>query len=1000
MPGSSPPSPPDTSESPADGETQLTLDDTTKRVLRRALGPVIKLATSTAAIGGLLLFFGFLSQSALFGFAGLPMLTLDPASLIEAGAEGVVDSVGLTLSNPVRMSIITLLFAGAILVSLFRHRPRLRRLLGSPILCLVLQIGVLVLLASLLPAEIEIATKGSPVRWEERVREAEDARRSVRESGLLEPEAEQRQLWRTTYRLKSWLWSPLNRIAELSSGAIDPSVALESYGQPLRLSREATTSARELYGWLFLATLSLVFFALALHVWRARLMPVPEADDDEAGASDRATAPDEREDAKRARLSGPRRRNVVDTSRRIVEPLLVFTALLAVALLPAAHGVLTFGGFGHEEVIVRLRASETCSFGGPGASVDRARSTGAGGDTEPISPERALACSKERLAFLEHLTDGYSLSLQQVIQSWADDTESTAALDRYRIAVDLLIEEAVATSCVLALQQVWQLRPHSAVFERTPEAAQYFWDRWQDIQAEHSLLRFGYILDYPRGKKDDQLAIFETLTPQTPLRRGRWILREIPRTCIEETIVVPSVVEMKSKLESAARRLRVKSDSEAVEDLGRYLHPITLRTVVELLRDPTPSLGRQGVLITLTGTLAGLFTEQEPTLAREATDILQSILVNREMPLNHRRSAASALRLVSGTYAASKWVETLEELGDQEMRSVGTSITTAGYLARDAWLAHEESQHPRADHRDRAPSPDENPYRVLATRIVEHLEFIIKDEDSTEEERAAACTALFAAGQTQATQAVVAGLRTAHRKREPAALATCITAAGNAGIDEARPILREILLHPEEWFPEEVVSASLQQLFRLGLTDEADTVLALYLSDDAGRAAHAAMFIEDVDPRSAGDRLFACAEDDSRTPEMRRRCLHGLLLTDDFEDGDGGFADRAVLLTDPAEADPIRESACMVLREFRARKGIAARFALERRVCGEISTDQLSSDTYERWGEYVEGARALVDSGSAAAEPTLDPIPEEGDLDELLRQREAEIGRLGDDPPP
>lgn len=984
MPDPSPPSSPRPTEPRSEAEPELTLDDTTKRVLRRALGPVIKLATSTAAIGGLLLFFGFLSQSALFGFAGLPMLTLDPTALVEAGASGIVDSVGLALSSPARMIVITLFLGLVLVVSLYRHRGSVARMLDSAALCLALQLVVLVLLASLLPAEIEIAAKGSPVRWEERVQAAERSRLDTLVAGELDPETEQDRLWSTTYQLRSFLWSPLDWLAQRSAqdpegllAELDREVA--GYGQPLRLSRSATHRARELYGWLFLGIVLLTLVALGLYLWRVRLEPVRATGGRVSGAdrtADRGSVVGRR--GKR-RIPRPLRRNVVDTSRRIVEPLLVLTAILAVALLPAAHGVLTHRGFGHEEVIVRLRSAEGCSLVEPEPSDSAARIPGDGvgppGGSEAaefVTPASVLAagveeeppegCSSKTLRELQKATDAYSLALKEVIQERVNEGRWLAAQGQFEEAVDALVGETVEASCVVAMQRLWQLRPHPAVFARAPEAAQYFWDRWQDVQARHGRLRFGYILQYPRGQSDGELAIFETVTPQTPTRRGRWALREIRRDCIEETIVMQNPVE--ATLENVVERLAVNPNSDAIDDLNRYLHPITLRTAVDLLADPTVSFDRRGVLVTLTGTLAGLFYEQEPALARRAADILYEILIDPAVPIHHRRTTATALRLVSGPYAAQRWIDVLEERGRDEMRLLGTATTSGGYLARNAWQAHEELRQRLGAGERGDDGLSESRYRSIADTIVAHLKWIASAEDSTSEQRATACTALLSTGHPGAPPGILQALDISRRLEEHVSFATCMTAAGNAGVEAVRPLLREVVLRPDDWMPAELVTAGVPLLYGLGLTDESELVLHQYLSEDLDHFRQAAFYLEDVEPQAIGDVLLDCAEDTAREAGIRRRCLYGLLLISRFEDGDGGLADRTGRLAEPTVSDGLRETACRVLWELQQRGGIAARFELGEGNCAGYGEPALAPDQRERWERYLE---ELAGPGAGAA---------------------------------
>ena len=84
-------------------------------VARRQFGKFVTLFGSAAAVATFLIFAGFLSEFALYRFAGLPRLSFNLTSLIESGAEVVIETFALAAGSWPRLILLVAAFLAAIL---------------------------------------------------------------------------------------------------------------------------------------------------------------------------------------------------------------------------------------------------------------------------------------------------------------------------------------------------------------------------------------------------------------------------------------------------------------------------------------------------------------------------------------------------------------------------------------------------------------------------------------------------------------------------------------------------------------------------------------------------------------------------------------------------------------------------------------------------------------------------------------------------------------------
>ncbi len=918
-----------------------------KALAQRAIEPLLKIAGSSALIAGVLLFFGFLSQNALYAFAGLPRLSMDYIAMLESGATGIVDTISLMMGSVLRVVLLTLFFVAFLGFWLLRDTPLLKRLARSHWLFLGAQLFCLVLVLSLLSTQVRIAEQGSPSRRAEVEQQVRAKLSSTRMDHDWSPTREHEMLWAETYRL-SGAWSVLNPLAQKKARQ-DSNWQSDRLGQPLRMSPTASRVAADLFGWLGLATLGVFAFAIGLRLWRAWLTSAaPSA----AGTSSWIPLPD----------------HVLTTSRRLLEPLVGILALATVGLLPIAHGIMARPGIGHEQVIVRLKRTSAC--------VPELATTIANRDPDHADAPGTIApagsvllagdapCNQGQLETLQEPLRIYSQALLDVAQSRPGENANERVSRDFRSAVDLVLEGALELGCVGALQRVWQMRPHPAVYARNPLEAQYFWDRWQEMQVKSTHLRFGTILQYPRGQLGNEILLVERIADQTPLRRGRWALRGIQRDCIEETIVVPSLVD--DHVDLIQRTVAEAPDTRMISDLGLYFHPASFRAGVNMLEaDVLPSNAR-GFIISIVGTLAGVFETYEPIYFERAVAYFAKVLTDPEEAYGHRRAAATALRLAGGPHAGQALQDAIEDVGlDVVANRLNESISSAGFLLSDIMRMRRGANLAE-------PAPH---HEALESRLIATLRHYAVTPTISDENRSATCTALELLGTHEAASSIaIDALRVSIENRGAISVRTCLSPLRFARVDEASLLTGQIVRGEigDDWPPTSVREYALMILFAIGLDQEAETVFSAFTEPAPGLARRAAVYIEDVESGDMGELLLSCAENE-HDPYLRARCLHGMLILEDDEDGDSGFAKRIETFVSRTDIDPmLAERGCRVLHEFKARSGFVAEFAIDRGVCNHYDKDIPPGDQPARWRQYLRDADELLNGTAEIEAPPFD----------------------------
>ncbi|HEY5955688.1 MAG TPA: hypothetical protein VIV60_04005 [Polyangiaceae bacterium] len=917
---------------------------------------VLKIAGSTAALAGLLIFFGYLSQSALYGFAGLPMLSLDYTAMVEAGASALVDSIRLTLANGTRGTVLFLGLLISIALWLYREHPRMSRMTRSIRLCLSVQLATLFVVFSLVAAMVVIARQASPARRAETAQQVERTMAELqRERGLgLARESEER--WKVTYQIQGGIvGSALDWLSRRST-PVDPSPSdghlqtISPYGQSLRLCPAAQKRAEDMYGWLFFSAFGLAAAALGNSLWRrwlqGTLAPSPDATSTQRRSVDPTL--------------------MLDVCQRLVEPLNIAAAVLAVALLPVSHGVLAHPGIGHEEVIVQLKNSHECRLEGTtpkasplpadatrdsepapansGASVRNAPGLGGMPMASKAGAESPVTriCTQEQLDSFEQPKIKYANSMRDLLQTHPGEDEYDQLLARLQRSTDDLLSDAAKAGCGGILQAAWLLRPHPAVFVRAPEGAQYFWARWNELLAQSGNLHFGHILHYPRGTMQERLVLFETQVEKTPLTAGHWSIREIRRDCIENTVVVPDLVRI--QLDRLVDTLRQEpQNAKAMAGLFLYLQPASLEAALQVWTNSAIPFTRRGTLITQLGTMAGVFRDYESVLVEQAIQLLAGVLGDTSQTEEHRSAAATALHLVGGRQAA----EALAGLArkDPNLVQLPTTITAAGFLGQDMAQELEKVR------RTLGPTTDVHGLREVHDGLREFLREAAKHASGSI--RGTACTALRLSSHPAAGKDILAAAENAFATKDDVALGPCVSALGKLNVQNGRALLRSVSTLNDSWLPREVRRAAFSALYALRMEEEDATIFGLYVGENQEMSNLAASMLEDASEERLGPRLIACATDRSIPNEKRQRCLHGLLLIDKDDDGDAGLVAAVItLLHDAQLPSALHFTGCKVLREFRCRGGQVARYAAD---CREAQCDESAKeDQRTRWKQYLD----------------------------------------------
>lgn len=925
---------------------------------------------SATGLGAFLVAFGFFSQSALYGFAGLPLLSMDYSGLSEAGATGIVKSLSVLSEGWTRKLMLLFLLGGGAALWLYQESwPRLRRLYSRPDACLLVHGGLLLLLGLALLGMIPITVLADG-RERDRINQetlAEIAH--LREAGRWTPVEEDQLITRRTYPVRG-LFSPLTLSLRdrKPEDFLDPArSSAPATGYPLRRSSVDRFNARNLYGWIFLSVLVLSTLVVLAWRWSHEL----------AEDWQRLQRRQRRQDADAAvqlLALGYQPETALQIIRWLVTPLLAIAVVTSIALLPLTQGVLLNSVIGEERVMVRLAEKERCygpveivetkpaeSAQRPGAEkVDKEkaqppplamlRQLFPGFAASPAGRERHRSldplryCAQEQGKEAQVTARLIDEALRSLIQQQRESLQYGKSLESYARALDGLVKWTKDSGCLQGLQQFELLKPPPNLFLRLPDAAEHYLARWIELQHHFGRTRSGYILRYPRGEERKALTLFDPLVDPSPLSSARWLVHQIPSECIDDIIVAPD-----SAKDEVARMERLYDgtiETQSFLDRLIQLHPKTIEVLLRLL-DRGAAVPHHSVMVTALGTVAGALRESEPEASVLVARHLKKRLTNESLAPDDRGASATALQNLGGPLAARLLGESLVEPQRLPQATLGTGVTAAGYLINDVMRWRQEVG-PRTSSSLAQPLPPD------AQRLFDFLLWVVKNQGLSSNMRGTAATSLGNTRLPQAGPAVLEVARGAHQSADWTLLGPSVVALGSTGHEPARLFLRTVVADARA--PMRLRGAAVLSLYALGIYGETPALLPLLSGEGVPGMlrGEAMIFIKALDPRALGPMGLACAKDESVAEEVRAGCLFALSLIEENESGDEGLTTALLPLTGAPSAK-IREQACFTLAEYQARHGHIADVELEHRptLCqAERASVEMKQPDFEQRHAY------------------------------------------------
>ena len=883
--------------------------------LKKRMGRFFLLFGSAAAVATFLLFAGFLSDFAVYRLAGLPRLSFNYTSLVESGAEVVVDTLSLLVGSWQRGFALLLVFVLLVTIWAYQSTPRLKRLACSDGTYHLARLGFFLYAAFLLAGQIGLIQQGlHPERVkQQKVAEALAAAYKEADGGIPDPRARLRAIERIDYQITAF---PFPNWAERWLEGTSRSKTVEwqeTAGLPLRLLPESRRAAAHVFGWLVLSLLILLLAVVLLPGWQNWLQAKKGC-----GAARRPFALPIWLCNWLPAWSQPA---LDDPLRYLISPLTLLLCMLSFALLPLSHGLLARSSLGNEEVMVMLEAKAQDQ------TTDR--------DAAKRSNRQCL--DEDVRKAMETAEDSYRKALRDLLQTRPTEAEYGDQAKALRGALRTLIDTAIAVECPLTVQTLWELRPSVSLSQAYPDIATDF--RAAMARAlRHYEVRLGTLLSYPRD--DQPLSLIETLQPRMAGNGGQWSLTAHERTNIREVVVLPNTLTR--KVADFKRSVIQDPDSDAKKSLLQSQDSAALAATLELLENRFFYVSHAGVAVTALGGMAQANVNERPDLSARSIDLLADIASSGKSNIwpdkenNIRSAAATALHLTRSPYAA--WLLAKELRKDQgkpcDEKRVGIhclpqTITTAGFLLSD--LTAESRL-----------LPVETPKALIATRdtLTGYLLKRAMDEKAGEDHRGAACSSINNSGVRNITDAKLsADFFTALKKMDPArnliSLPVCVNTMSllRMGGKDHRAFLRKLFFSKAP----EVVGAvesykqarriALITLSELGLAGESDFMFRAYTESDAEiRDGLIAKFMDEADTPILASKLLDCVDKAWGQDEERTRlCLTGLQKLKESYDGDEGGTQRIEALLRNRPVPALKVAACEVLRNFEQRNGMLAR---------------------------------------------------------------------------
>lgn len=697
-------------------------------------GWVVKVfASATSVVAGLVAF-GFFSEAALYEMAGLPRLSADLAFLAEAGARGLVSSVG---AIGFEGGLVLLLVLGIAFCSWsLRDRAAVRRLVQAPVLLVLAQVVVLAGAVVLLGSLVSVARVGTAGGRDLHTERAKIAIAQARDQEEWTPTRELEIIERLRIAPTRLAAVPMTMGRWLRTLLPPWSQQLASeqpaLGFPIRPTPELRREARDFYGWLAVGAILLPAAVVLLRRWRAwistrYLLRLRELRNWlwSRRTPDGEPAPPPDPDTRTAWGEGLQRQQrwsaYGEASRLLLEPVLIGLSLFVVALLPSAHGVLAEPSIGLQPVLVRLVSSddEVCAPGSRSVvSPELEGETGPAlpphwneaSAAEDVLPARwstdepairrasgPCTCSAADLEALDARIAKYRGAWQSMTLSRPSELKDySELLARYRRGVDELVGFALRLRCPEAFRRLWVLSPEPSELEAQPTVASYFLERFGEAVGRDGFGLYGHLLAAPRGEEKGHLTLF------THFGRDRWMLREIQRDQVSEIIVLPR--EREIAVDETVATIVSTPIPHRLDELGLFPGAYSLQRALELYESGYLPHSAQARLLTILGVLGRVGGSEQSPLREKIVNSLadaveNGLLAARESltaegapSIDLAGTATTSLSIVGGPYAARRLAALVDPsangsspqaIATSQIEGIPTLVTSAGRLASD-----------------------------------------------------------------------------------------------------------------------------------------------------------------------------------------------------------------------------------------------------------------------------------------------------------------------------
>lgn len=907
--------------------------------LGRLFGPFLTLFGSVAAVTAALVFAGFLSDYGAYRLAGLPRLNLNLTGLAEQGADTLIDSLAL-LAGGMRWPVIALLLLAMLALWGWHDAPRLKPWARSGAVHRAARLLLLVFAVLLTSAMVERAQRSLSGAHHGQQALEDALAIAYDRPEFPTPFDRQLEIERQTYELR--VLRPVNLAAHVETTlATWFSGAMAFDGQSkgltgiaLRQLPEARTAARHVYGWLSVLALALCVGVVLLAWWAQALQEGNAMPTDVPGPSPLHRL---------QRLVSLLGSSADQPIERVLAPLTLLLAMLSVALLPLAHGLLARESLGAETVMVHLDNGPTelkdtsdleAGRGGVKAKpVKREASLQDPPDSAQPGPVARLDCKGSDTGLNDAL-DKFRKAQREFLHKRPTSDDVNQVRTEFFESMDAVARAAIATSCADSVAQLWSAMPAYGVRAMYPEVAEAYQQMFRRVQTAYGV-RVGTLLGYPRD--DDGLTLAESIVPLPIPRGGQAAIAELPRKAINSTEVLPDI-ELR-RLRAIQRRVKVDPDTDGLGELLFAANPDALEIALDLMEHKTLHANASGVGVTSLGRLAGVATIDRPRAATRAIDLLGDLAKIGESSSwlektdEVRGTAATAMHLARSPYSSHRFIDAVEAepipASGCPPPAVGTRLplaclptvpTAAGFLFQDIVS---EMQ----NFRGRPPPAKLTQDRERLARL---MMSIIARAETRDDVRGAACTALGFAGKFEAPEALRnqywQQLLALDPAKAPFSSPVCLVRATLLGLDrgQLRPFLRDVALG-KRYVGLSAQQADLHRSMRrtalvaladLGLTGEVDLLFQIYMEPpnptNHRLPALAAQAMSEASPEPLASKLLDCGLAPTADAERSRHCLEGMTHLDENYDGDeGGAARLHAAIAEGALID--QDAACQTL---------------------------------------------------------------------------------------